>query len=83
MQVTTETVRDLTPHALAVALAKASPKDFAAFWFAFAEACSPESLDQFARAMAPTLGGIRQRPLRELCRLMDFHEVLAERKEGS
>lgn len=66
------------PARLAAALAKASPQDFALFWFAFAEEvdqADESPLMAFAHAMTPRLGAKRQSPLRELVRLMDYHLV--------
>lgn len=81
MKVKTETAHELTPKYLAQALADSEPSEFAAFWFAFSEVCKPEKLDAFAQAMAPDFGGNRRKPLKELHRLTEYHEVRLTRDE--
>lgn len=82
MQVATVTQHELTPAALAKALASSDPSEFAAFWFAFADACKPEQLEAFAEAMAPVSGSKRKQPLMELCRLMQYHEMRTQREKA-
>lgn len=79
MEIKTETTRAITPQALALALAGASPAEFAECWLAFHAACDEKMLDRFAQAMASRVGGNRKKPLRELCRLMEFYEIQNER----
>lgn len=81
MEIVMKTKHELTPEEMANALAQATPKEFAKFWFSFSEACSDDSLDEFAKAMAPSLGSNRKRPLIELVGLMKYYEV-KEKKES-
>ena len=82
MKVTTEISHELTPRYLAKALSECDPSEFAAFWFAFNEVCKPEKLDAFAQAMAPSMGSARKQPLRELCKLMEYHEIRLNRENA-
>lgn len=75
----TETLREITPKQLAEALADSHPEDFAKFWFIFHEVMDDGRLEAFAKEMAPSLGSNRKKPLRELCRLIDFYEMQEER----
>lgn len=68
----------ISPESLAKCLWESQAEEFAAFWFAFAKLCEEfddggANMDRFARMMAPRFGCARQKPLRELVRLMDFH----------
>ncbi len=64
-----------TAKELATVLANATPKEFADFWFHFAEIYDQEKLDAFAKAMAPALGGLRKEPLRTLVSLINYYEI--------
>lgn len=78
------TTHKITPRNLAEALAKATPQEFAAFWFAFAEVCKDEkTLDGFAQAMAPEFGGRRKDPFKKLAALVQFHEIQNERMQSA
>lgn len=80
MKVKTETSHELTPKSLAKTLADCEPSEFAEFWLEFSGACEPNKLDAFAKAMAPDLGGIRKKPLKELCKLTEYHEIRIARE---
>lgn len=82
MLIKTETAHEISPASLAKTLADAEPSEFAAFWFAFGESCPPAKLDAFAKTMAPNLGAARKLPLKELCRLMEFHSETGKRVKG-
>jgi hypothetical protein len=85
MYVTTTSDVQMSPEALAHALWRAEPEEFARFWFAFAELYGNdtkggyERLCAFARDMTPRFGGVRKQPLKTLARLIDYYEVLESR----
>ena len=81
MKVRVMTDQELSIESLAVALAHATPKEFAEFWFKFQENVNDKELEEFAKAMAPNLGGLRKQPLKRLCRLMEYHEIQQEQVE--
>lgn len=80
MQIKTEVVNDVQPKSLAEALAKSTPKDFAAFWFYFSEFMDKhdkgdKKILEFAESLAPSFGGLRKQSLIKLCDLMKYYET--------
>lgn len=78
MNIIVELNQSIEPKKLAEALAESTPKEFAEFWFEFAEVCKHNKLKEFAKAMSPTFGCKRKEPLRELYRLMQYYELKTE-----
>lgn len=79
MQISTKIAHSVSPAQLAKALANSSPKEFAAFWFAFSEEVKPDNLPVFAEAMAPQFGACRKKVLKDLVKLIEYFETKSER----
>lgn len=75
MNVQTTTEQKISPEDLAKTLSKCTPSEFASFWFEFAASCGEDSLNEFAKAMAPTLGSKRKEPLTKLARMINYYEL--------
>ncbi|OUR99242.1 hypothetical protein A9Q81_11750 [Gammaproteobacteria bacterium 42_54_T18] len=81
MNVKTESTQMMSPEQLAIALANAEPKEFAAFWLEFSDVCTDEKLDEFAQHMAPKQGSNRKEAVKRLCKLIGYYEEVAEREK--
>ncbi len=80
MEIILESKQVMTPENMGKALAKADANEFAALWFEFAEECSDEKLEEFAKAMSPTFGGKRKEPFKKLYTLMEYYEFKEKEK---
>jgi len=75
MKVNLTTQHEMTPAAMAEALASATPEEFAEFWFQFADKVEDNKITEFAMAMAPGFGGKRKDAFKKLYTQIEFFEL--------
>lgn len=82
MEIKQISVNVITPGNLALALRHATHAEFAEFWFEFSRITEKDEklIDDFARAMAPSSGGLRKRALNKICDLMKYYEIESQKK---
>lgn len=82
MEIKQISVNVITPGNLALALKHATPQEFAEFWFEFSKLTEKDEskLDEFAKAMAPTSGGLRKQSFNKIHDLMRYYEIEAQKR---
>lgn len=78
MKIITQLEHEFSLGELARVLAKSDPKEFAEFWFIFAEVVDKQKLKDFAKEMSPQLGSIRKDTFYKLVKYIRYYEVKEE-----
>ena len=81
MKIETTSTQKVSAKQLAESLAKASPEEFAQFWFDFSEYCEKNKVDvdKFGEAMYPNFGGKRKAPFVRIFKVMQYLEILNDK----
>lgn len=82
MEVKQISTTEITPEHLALALKNATPREFSNFWFEFSKLTEKDEskLDEFAKAMAPTSGGLRKQAFNKIHDLMKYYEIESQKR---